>query len=101
MKQLLLGGALSCAVMLASCGEKPAVKEEMNIVKVDPATVERIATKTAYFGDLHVHKKTRLMRLLLEPEQQQMMLIGLRKGRPLSTITVWRGVCADLWTFWW
>lgn len=53
-----MGGAVFSAVILTGCsGDKPAPKPEIDIVKVDPATIERTETKNAYFGDLHVHTK--------------------------------------------
>lgn len=57
LKNLYLGSAALSAVMLANCGEKPPAQDDIEIIKVDPATVQRIATKEAYFGDLHVHTK--------------------------------------------
>jgi len=56
-KKICLGSIAVSAFLLAACGEKPPAKEETKIVKVDPATVERTATKNAYFGDTHVHTK--------------------------------------------
>ncbi|WP_051279675.1 DUF3604 domain-containing protein [Hellea balneolensis] len=60
LKKLCLGSAALSAVLLASCGDKPApkeVKEVVAAIKIDPATIERTPTKNAYFGDLHVHTK--------------------------------------------
>jgi len=58
LQQICLASAVLSVLILAGCGEKPPVKtEEVKIVKVDPSTIERTATKNAYFGDLHVHTK--------------------------------------------
>jgi len=58
LKQICLGSAALGVIALAGCGEKPPVKtEDTKIVKADPASIERTATKNAYFGDLHVHTK--------------------------------------------
>ncbi len=57
IRQIFLGSAALSVALLAACGEKAVVKEEIAIVKVDAASVERTPTKNAYFGDLHVHTK--------------------------------------------
>ncbi len=57
LKRLALSSAAMSAILLSGCGEKPAPKDEITIVKTDAADIERTATKNAYFGDLHVHTK--------------------------------------------
>jgi len=60
LKKIIMGSAAMSAVLLAGCGDKPATEQTQEIaktVKIDPATIERTATKNAYFGDLHVHTK--------------------------------------------
>ena len=57
MRQIFLGSAVLSVALLAACGEKAVVKEDIAIAKVDTASVERTSTKNAYFGDLHVHTK--------------------------------------------
>jgi len=58
LKKICLGSAALSVALLAGCGEKPLAKQvEQEIVKVDPASIERTETKNAYFGDLHVHTK--------------------------------------------
>ncbi|MDB2438839.1 DUF3604 domain-containing protein [Hellea sp.] len=57
LKKIMMGSAALSLALLAGCGDKPPVKEEMVITKVDASTVERNPTKNAYFGDLHVHTK--------------------------------------------
>ena len=57
MRQIFLGSAALSVALLAACGEKAVVKEDIAIAKVDTASVERTSTKNAYFGDLHVHTK--------------------------------------------
>jgi len=58
LKKICLGSAALSVALLAGCGEKPLANQvEQEIVKVDPASIERTETKNAYFGDLHVHTK--------------------------------------------
>jgi len=60
LKKIIMGSAAMSAVLLAGCGDNPATEQTQEIaktVKIDPAAIERTATKNAYFGDLHVHTK--------------------------------------------
>ena len=54
-RSLYLSSVIFCLLVTAGCTEKP----EKQISKVElhsaPVLVEKIATKNAYFGDLHVH----------------------------------------------
>ena len=56
-RSLYLSSVIFCLLVTAGCTEKP----EKQISKVElhsaPVLVEKIATKNAYFGDLHVHTK--------------------------------------------
>jgi predicted small lipoprotein YifL len=57
MKHVFLSSAALGVVALAACGDKTPVEAATEVVKVDEVKVERTPTKTAYFGDLHIHTK--------------------------------------------
>ncbi|GGX58840.1 hypothetical protein GCM10011309_05320 [Litorimonas cladophorae] len=57
MKHVFLCSAALAVVALAACGDKAPVEQATEIVKIDEVKVERTPTKTAYFGDLHIHTK--------------------------------------------
>ena len=57
LKRLAMSSAALSLVLLGGCAETTAPKDEVVIVKKDPANIELNEIKTAYFGDLHVHTK--------------------------------------------
>ena len=56
-KNIYLGSAACCLLLTTGCMEKP--EKEISVVepKTTPILVEKVDTRNAYFGDLHVHTK--------------------------------------------
>ncbi|MDC0880759.1 DUF3604 domain-containing protein [Hellea sp.] len=56
-KNIYLGSAACCLLLTTGCMEKP--EKEISVVepKTTPILIEKVDTRNAYFGDLHVHTK--------------------------------------------